>query len=152
MAQLFTEVMSQCRALEAPLSVAYQTSAATTGFTATGANVASATNKTYLNLTGTLGAGATVTLPSVAVVVAAMQAAGLNPLPGQTWEFELQNNSSASFSWTLAVDSGNTWGASITGTTSAVAKGVAGRFLFTLTSLAAGTVRTLGQFTTTAAP
>ena len=88
------------------------------------------------------------------MVVTALQTAGLNPIPGMTWEFELQNNSAGNFAWTLAVDAGTTWGASIVGTagTLAVAQHVAGKFLMTLTSFTAGTVHTLGNFTIQAAP
>ena len=152
--EFFTTAVNTWHTIAAPspIAVAYNAASNTTGFTATGAQICAAVDKTYLNLTGTLASGQSITLPSVAVVVSAMQAAGLNPQAGQTWELEIQNNSSGSYSWTLAVDAGTTWGSSITGATAAFAKGVAGRFLFTLTSLTAGTVRTLGQFTIAVAP
>lgn len=154
--EFFTTAVNTWHTLapQAPIAISYSTSSATAGFTATGANISGGFARSVLNLTGTLGAGQTLTLPSVAATVSALQTAGLNPIPGMTWEFEIQNNSSGAYAWTLAVDAGTTWGSSITGTagTLAVAHNVAGKFLMTLTSLTAGTVRTLGNITIQAAP
>ncbi len=154
--EFFTTAVNTWHTLapQSPTAISYSASSATAGFTATGAEIAGGFACTVFNLTGTLAGAQTLTLPSVAVVVSAMQTAGLNPVPGMTWVFEMQNNSSGAYAWTLAVDAGTTWGASIVGTagTLAVAHNVAGKFLMTLTSLTAGTVRTLGNFTIQAAP
>lgn len=135
-------------ATPAPAAVSYSAATNTSGFTATGAQISGGTAKTILNLTGTLGAGAALTLPTVANLVAAMQAAGLNPSPGQTWELEVQNNSSAAFAWTLTTNTGWT----LNGTLETITQTTKRSFLITLTSLTAATSQSLGAFTILAAP
>ncbi|HUE00215.1 MAG TPA: hypothetical protein VMR62_11635 [Bryobacteraceae bacterium] len=112
----------------------------TVGFTATAAQISGGNAQVDLLLSGTLGAGANIQLPTVAALLAALPDAFV----GQTFQLRIVNASSANFAWTVTTNTGwtlagtmsiaqNTWREfvlSITSVTAATA---------TLTSVAVGT-------------
>lgn len=120
---------------------AYNTNTATAGTTLTGANISSAKDQVTLNMTGTLGAGANAQLPTVAALVTAMLAAGIQPYVGMTYELDVMNTSSANFSWTVTTNTGWT----LTGTMT-IAQNTFRRFYITLSSLTAATLQSVGQY------
>lgn len=107
----------------------------------TGANITGGTVKSYLNLTAALGAGAQATLPTVAQLVTAMQAAGITPVAGGSYEFEVMNSSSGNFAWTIATNTGWTLNGTMT-----VAQNTLRRFIITFSSLTAASLQSLGQY------
>lgn len=114
----------------------------------TGANITGGSVLVALNLTAALGAGATATLPIVTALVTAMQAAGLNPAAGSSYELDIYNSSSGNFAWTTTTSTGWT----LSGTAQTIAQNTVRKYALTLTSLAAATLQSLGEFTVTAAP
>lgn len=124
-------------------ATAYNVATNTTGFTATQQQVMAA-EQSYLNLTGTLGAGAALTLPTVATMLATLTPQ--QAVVGSTIVLRILNNSSAAFAWTVTTNTGwtlsghvaiaqNTWvdyviqittiGATPTATLQSVGSGVA---------------------------
>jgi hypothetical protein len=114
----------------------------------TGANITGGSDTVFLNLTAALGAGATATLPTVAALVTAMQAVGLNPVPGASYELDIYNTSSGAFSWTTTTNTGWT----LNGTAQTIAQNTVRKYIVTLTSLTAAVLQSLGQFAVGAAP
>jgi hypothetical protein len=108
----------------------YNTAANTTGFTATGAQVAGLSSVVYLALTGTLGGAANITLPTVAALLAAMPGAS----PGQTYTLRIINESAGAFAWTVVTDTGWT----LVGTMS-IAQDTWRDFIVNITSVASAT-------------
>ena len=123
-------------------ATAYNAATNTTGFTATQQQVMSA-EQTYLNLTGTLGAGAALTLPTVASMLTTLTPQ--QGAVGSTVVLRILNASSGAFAWTVTTNTGwtlnghviiaqNTWvdyvlqitslGASPTATLQSVGSGV----------------------------
>lgn len=88
-------------------NVQFSTATNTTAFTATTAQTVGA-KLTVLSLTGTLAAGAAVTTPTAAQIVAALP----NAQVGRTYTLRFINNSSGAFSWTVTAGTGVT----VTGT------------------------------------
>ncbi len=123
----------------------YNTANNTADFTATGANVCGGLVKNYLNLTGTLGAGRAITLPTVVDLVTAIGVAGGNPQIGSSYELEIFNLSSANFAWTVTTNTGWT----ITGTPT-IAQNTSRRFIVTFTTLSAAVLQSLGGIAITA--
>ena len=91
--------------------VAYSAAANTTGFTATGAQIAEAST-TVLDLTGTLGAGAALTLPTVAAMLASFTPN--QAVVGSTIILRVVNHSSAAFAWTVTTNTGWTLAGTMT--------------------------------------
>lgn len=118
--------------------LAYNTNTATSAVTLTGANVTGGSAETVLALTGTLGADANATLPTVAGMVAALPDAAA----GQTFKLRVINESSANHVWTVITNTGWT----LTGTMT-VAQNTWRDFVVTLTSLAAATLQSVGTGT-----
>ena len=114
----------------------YSTASNTTDFTATAgevglaSNVATAPQLVVFNLTGALGAGGNLQLPTVASLVTLLA----NAYNGQTWILRVLNNSSGAFSWTLTTNTGWT----LSGTV-AVAQNTFRDFLITITDAVAHT-------------
>lgn len=130
-------------------AIQYTTNAATTNYQLLGTDIAGAEAKVILSMSALGAAGATLTMPTVASVVAAIQAAGLSATPGMTWELEIQNAQNTNTdSWTLTTATGWT----LAGTSEAIAKMTAARFLITLTSATAATSQALGQVALTVVP
>lgn len=113
----------------------YSVDTSTAGFTAAGAVVAGANNVT-LNLTGTLGAGAALTLPIATDIVAAIPNARI----GKTYRLRIINRSGANFAWTVTTNTGIT----LTGTMT-IAQNTYREFDVTLDSLTAVSLQSLGQ-------
>lgn len=82
----------------------YAAATNTAAFTATTAQMVGA-QTTVLDLTGTLTAGAAITTPTAAAIIAALPGGGY---VGETYALKLINNSSGAFSWTLTAGSGVT--------------------------------------------
>lgn len=94
----------------------------TTAFTATTAQVVG-NGLVVLNLTGTLGAGAAITMPTAAQIFAV-------PKPvGSVWTLRLINNSAGAFAWTLTAGTGDT----ITGSAT-IAQSTYADYMVTVTS------------------
>lgn len=119
----------------------YTVATDTTAFTATGAQISGGDIQTVLNLTGTLGAGAAITLPTVAALVAAIS----GPRVGQSWFLRIMNQSSANFAWTVTTNTGWTLAGTMT-----IAQNTYRDFVVTLTSLTAATLQSLGTGTQSA--
>lgn len=109
------------------------------------ASITGASTKVFLNLTATLGAGATLTLPTVAALVTAIQAAGMSVVAGASYEIDVINFSSANFAWTVTTNTGWT----LTGTMTA-AQNTIRRGIITFTSLTAATFQSVGGYAVTA--
>ena len=129
---------------------AYVAATNTTSFTATAAQVAGANTWNILNLTGTLGAGATLTLPTVAAIGANNATYGLfgyDPASGvaDTFILDIYNSSGGAYSWTVAIGSGWTLNGTLT-----IAQNTYRRFQCIWTSATAITGQSLGQFAVTA--
>ncbi len=116
----------------------------------TGANLTGGSLIVFADVQSVLSAGCTLTLPSVATTVQAMQAVGINPVDGYTYELDIYNNQSGAFNYTLTADSGATW--TLSGTAQTIAKATVRKYLVTFTSLTAGTMQSLGEFTVAAPP
>ena len=117
-------------------SLAYNTNAATTSATLTAANISGGYAEVDLALTGTLGAGANATLPTVAALVAQL----VNVVPGQTYKLRIVNGSSANFAWTVVTNTG--WG-TLNGTMT-IAQNTWRDFIVKFTSLTAATLQSVG--------
>lgn len=124
--------------VSAPAAVysVYNSAGNTTGFIASGAQIgAGAVAFAYFDLPATLGAGASVTLPTVANLVAAMT----SPMVGQSYTLRVINRSSATFAWTVLTNTGWTLNGLMT-----VNQNTFRDFVVTLTSLSAATLQTVG--------
>lgn len=133
---------------DAASSAAYNTAANTTAFTLTGAQIAGGTATVDLTLTGTLGSGQALTLPTVAATLAALQTVAV----GTSIRLRIINLSSGAFAWTVTTNAGSgTW--TLTGTMT-IAQNTAREFVLTVTSVTAGsltaTLQSLGQITVAA--
>lgn len=125
-----------------PQGASYQTNAATSATTLTAANVGGAgpglADEVYLNMTGTLGAGAVLTLPTVAALVAQIP----NAVVGSTYVLRVINSGAGAFSWTVTTNTGWTIAGAV-----AVAQNTWKEYAITLTSLSAATLQYLGTGT-----
>src|SRR6516165_771001 len=65
----------------------------TTSFTATPAQISGSISTQVLNLTGTLGSGQNVTLPTVASLVTYLATQGIIPQVGDSYELNIINSS-----------------------------------------------------------
>lgn len=114
-----------------------------TAMTDTAAAVVTATSMSAesatVEMSGTLGAGATLTLPTVAQFVAAVPEAQA----GQSFRLRVINSGAGAFAWTLTTATG--WGT--LGGTMTIAQNTWRDFYVTLTSLTAGTIRQVGTGT-----
>jgi hypothetical protein len=119
-----------------------QTSAATAGFTMTGPNLFGAQVETYLLLTGTLTAGANLTLPTVATLAAQMQQLGVVPATNASFKFRVINASGGAFSWTVVTNTGWT----LTGTMT-IAQNTWRDFVVTFNSATTATLYSVGTGT-----
>lgn len=94
--------------------LALNTATNTSGFTATGAQISGGLATTVLNLTGTLGAGANIQLPTASALVAALNANGIVPQANDSYELDIVNLSSANFAWTVTTNTGWTLNGTMT--------------------------------------
>jgi hypothetical protein len=84
-------------------ATSYNAATNTTGFTATQQQIMAA-EQTYLNLTGTLGAGAALTLPTVAAMIATLTPTQAQV--GSTIVLRVINSSGGAFAWTVTTNTG----------------------------------------------
>ena len=120
---------------------AYNVNTATTTATLTAANITGGSAEVILNMTGTLGAGVALTLPTVADLVRAIADAAVN----QTYRLRIWNGGAGAFAWTVTTNTGWT----LTGTMT-VAQNTYREFLVTLTSKTTATLQSLGTVAVTA--
>lgn len=118
-------------------SVQYAAATNTTAFTATGAQVAGA-GEVVLNLTGALAAGANITLPTAANIIAGIP----NAQTGNRYILRIINSSSGAFAWTVVTNTGLT----LTGTMT-IAQNTWREFVVTITSGSAVSVQAIGTGT-----
>lgn len=123
---------------------AYNSASNTTAFGLSGAQISGGSVVVALDLTGSLGSGQALTLPTVAALVTALTAAGLNPQAGMSYELDIIARSAAN-AWTVTTNTGWT----LTGTMTVQTQ--MRRFYVTLTSLTAAVLRSIGSFTIGAA-
>jgi hypothetical protein len=84
-------------------ATAYNAAANTTGFTATQQQIM-AGEQTYLNLSGTLGAGAALTLPTVATLLSTLTPQ--QAVVGSTIVLRILNSGGGAFAWTVTTNTG----------------------------------------------
>ncbi len=121
-----------------PRLAAFNTASNTTSFTATGANITGGVASVDLALTGTLGSGQNITLPTVANTVLAMHA----PAIGSSFRLRIINESGGAFAWTVVTDTGWT----LTGTTT-IAQNTWREFVVTLNTLTTATLQSVATGT-----
>jgi len=123
-------------------ATAYNAAANTTGFTATQQQVMAAEN-TVLDLTGTLGAGAALTLPTVATLLASLTPQ--QEVVGSSIILRVINHSGAAFTWTVTTNTGWTLNGTMT-----VAQSTFRDFIITLTNVGTtptATIQNIGSGT-----
>lgn len=120
--------------------VVYNAAANTTAFTASGTQISGAA-QVYLNLTGTLGAGAALTLPTVAALIAALPAAVQSAPTGLSWQLRVINSSGGAFAWTVTTNTGWTLG----GTSQAIAQSTFQDYVLTITSPTTASLQAVGK-------
>lgn len=116
-------------------SGAYNAASNTTGFTATQQQIMSAQD-TVLNLTGTLGAGAALTLPTATVLQSTLTPS--QAVVGSSTILRVINSSSANFAWTVTTATGWTLNGTMT-----VAQNTWRDFILTITAVGATPTMTL---------
>lgn len=119
----------------------YQTASNTSAFTATGQQIASA-QENFLLLSGTLGAGANLTLPTVANMLTALPANIQAAPTGTSFLLRIINASSGAFSWTVVTATGWTLSGTMT-----VAQNTWRDFIVTITSGTTATLQSVGTGT-----
>jgi hypothetical protein len=120
------------------VNYAYNTNAATSGTTLTGANISGGAIEATLALTGTLGGDSNAQLPTVANLVAAIP----NAVAGQTFRLRIINESSANHVWTITTNTGWTLNGTMT-----IAQNTWRDFYVTLTTLSAAVLQSIGTGT-----
>ena len=115
-------------------SAAYNASSSAIAFTATAAQISGGSAFVELDLTGNPAAGAALTLPTVASLIAALP----NPIAGDSYVLRVKNSANSG-TWTVTTNTGWT----LTGTMT-VATGTWRDFVLTLSSLAAATLQNAG--------
>jgi hypothetical protein len=121
----------------------------TTSFTATAAQVSGSISTQVLNLTGTLGSGQNVTLPTAASIVTYLATQGIIPQVGDSYELNIINSSGGAFAWTVLTNTGWTLNGTMT-----IAQNTMRRFAVTFNNVTTGsvaiTLQSLGQVAVTA--
>lgn len=129
---------------------AYNTNTNASGtVTLTGAQCTGGSEEVWVNCTGTQSGAFAIDLPVVSgasSLVAAMQAAGLNPVAGGTFILNIMNTCGASEVGTITTATGWT----LTGTMT-VAQNTYRKLLVTMTSLTAFAAQSLGEYAITGA-
>lgn len=143
-----TGIVTIGQSAAASAQVAYNavsTAPTTNNLNLTAANISGGSVKTVLNLTATLAAAATATLPTVAALVAALQAANIDVQAGASYELDILNTSSGNFAWTVTTNTGWTLN-----NTMSISQNVGRQFTLTFTSLTAAVLQSLGTQPVTA--
>lgn len=112
--------------------------------TLTGAQLTGGTEEVTVDMTGTQAGATTLTLPTVALLVAAMTVAGVNPQPGMTYELDIIGRD-GTHTYTVTTAAGWTLQGTMTVTNQMR------KFYVTLTSLSAAVLQSIGTFTVGAA-
>lgn len=115
----------------------YNAAANTTGFTATQQQIMSAQD-TVLELTGTIGAGQALTLPTVATLIATLTPA--QAVVGSTTVLRIGRGANGAFNWTVTTNTGWTLNG-----TQTIAQSTFRDFIITLTNVGATPTATLTQ-------
>lgn len=123
----------QC-VLDAAPAAGFAANTATSAATLTAASVASGVDAVDIQMSGTLGAGAALTLPLVTDLVKSMY----SPTIGSSFRLRITNASSANFAWTTTTNTGWT----LTGTMT-IAQNTWREFVVTLTSLTTATLQSV---------
>jgi hypothetical protein len=121
-------------------ATAYSIATNTTAFTASGAQIAEG-QETVLDLTGTLGAGAALTLPTVANLLASFTPN--QQAVGSSIVLRVINHSSVAFTWTVTTNTGWTLNGAMT-----VAQSTFRDFILNITAIGATPTATLTQIGT----
>jgi hypothetical protein len=116
-------------------ATAYNAATNTTGFTATQQQIMAAEN-TVFDLTGTLGAGAALTLPTVATLISTLTPQ--QAVVGSSIILRVINHSGAAFTWTVTTATGWTLNGTMT-----VAQSTFRDFIVTLTNVGASPTATI---------
>jgi hypothetical protein len=120
----------------------YNTNTATTSATLSAANLLGGYSTVYLNMTGALGSGQNITLPTAAAMVAA--APDLSA--GDSYTLRIINSSAGNYAWTLLTATGWTFNV----TTATIAQNTWRDFLISFQSTSAATIQSVGSGTYTA--
>lgn len=119
----------------------YGTNPATSATTLAASSLTGAADQVFLNMTGTLAAGAVATTDTAANIIAAIPQA--QRYAGGTYKLRIINSSSGAFAWTIAGGSGVT----VTGTAT-IAQNTWREFLVTVgASVATVTLQSVGTGT-----
>lgn len=94
----------------------YNTNTATAGTTLTAANITGSADSVYLAMTGTLGGAANVQLPTVAALVAVLQANSAASPINQSYVLRIINAGAGAFAWTPTTNTGWTINAGLAAT------------------------------------
>jgi len=119
---------------------AYNAASNTTGFTATQSQIMAAEN-TVLELTGTIGAGQALTLPTVATLISTLTPQ--QAVVGSTVVLRIGRGANGAFSWTVTTNTGWTLNGSMT-----IAQSTFRDFLITLTNVGASPTAVIQQIGT----
>ena len=119
----------------------YNAATNTTGFTLAAQQVSGAAQN-YLNLTGTLAAGANAQMPTVASMLAALPTVVQNSPVGLSFQLRVINSSGGAFAWTVTTNTGWT----LNGTMS-IAQNTWRDFIVTITSATTATLQAVGTGT-----
>lgn len=126
---------------------AYNTNSNASGtVTLTGAECTGGSAEVWVNCTGTQSGAFAIDLPTVAALVTAMKAAGLNPVAGGSFILNVMNTCGAAETGTVTTATGWT----LTGTMTA-AQNTYRKLLVTMTSLTAFAAQSLGEYAITSA-
>lgn len=118
----------------------YNAAANTTGFTATQSQIMGA-EQTVLELTGTIGAGAALTLPTVATLLATLTPQ--QAVAGSTTGLRIGRGANGAFNWTVTANTGWTLNG-----TQTIAQSTFRDFIVQITSVGATPTATLTQIGT----
>lgn len=113
----------------------------TTAFTATGSQVSGAAQN-FLILSGTLGAGAALTLPTVASMLLGLPANVQAAPVGTSWQVRIINNSGGAFAWTVTTNTGWTLAGTMT-----IAQSTFRDFVVQITGASTATITSVGTGT-----
>lgn len=117
---------------------AFNTNSATTSTTLTAANISGGVASVDLQMTGTLAAGATATLPTVASLALALH----SPTIGTSYRLRITNASAGAFAWTVATNTGWTLAG-----TQTIAQNTWREYVVTLTTLTTATLQSVATGT-----
>jgi hypothetical protein len=119
----------------------YNAASNTSGFTLSATQISGAAQN-FLNLTGTLAAGANAQLPTVANLIAALPQVVQGSPVGLSFQLRIINSSGGAFAWTVTTNTGWTLGG-----TMSIAQNTWRDFIITITSATTATLQAVGTGT-----